>query len=112
MPFKNRRKHQGIKVNFTACVRNSGFEDRLVQCENVSRGGLCFKSSQRYYEAARVEVAAPYSQGSPGILVPTQIVHVRELPECSGAVSDILICRRVLLLRNAPNPKSNDRPFP
>lgn len=78
---KNRRKHHRIKVNFTACITNPGFEDRLVQCENVSRGGLCFKSNQRYYETARIEVAAPYAPGSPRILVPAQIVHVQELPE-------------------------------
>jgi PilZ domain len=81
VPFKNRRKHQRVRVNFTACVRNPGSEDRLVLCENVSRGGLCFKSSQRYYETSRIEVAAPYSPGSPCILVPAQIVHVQELPE-------------------------------
>ena len=81
VPDKNRRKHQRIKVNFTACIRNPGSEDRLVQCENVSRGGLCFKSNKRYYETARIEVAAPYSRGSPCILVPAEIVHVQELPE-------------------------------
>lgn len=80
-PDKNRRKHQRIKVNFTACIRNSGSVDNLVQCENVSRGGLCFKSNNRYYETARIEVAAPYSPGSPCILVPAEIVHVQELPE-------------------------------
>jgi len=81
VPDKNRRKHHRIKVNFTACIRNPGWEDRLVQCENVSRGGLCFKSDKRYYETARIEVAAPYSPGSPCILVPAEIVHVQELPE-------------------------------
>ena len=80
IPDKNRRKHHRIKVNFTACIRNPGSEDRLVQCENVSRGGLCFKSNKRYYETARIEVAAPYSPGSPCILVPAEIVHVQELP--------------------------------
>ena len=81
VPDKNRRKHHRIKVNFTACIRNPGWEERLVQCENVSRGGLCFKSDKRYYETARIEVAAPYSAGSPCILVPAEIVHVQELPE-------------------------------
>lgn len=81
VPGKNRRKHHRIKVNFTACIRNPGWEDLLVQCENVSRGGLCFKSDKRYYETARIEVAAPYSPGSPCILVPAEIVHVQELPE-------------------------------
>ena len=81
VPDKNRRKHHRIKVNFTACIRNPGSEDRLVQCENISRGGLCFKSNKRYDETARIEVAAPYSPGSPCILVPAEIVHVQELPE-------------------------------
>lgn len=62
-------------------MRNPGSEDRLVQCENVSRGGLCFKSNNRYYEAAHIEVAAPFSPGSPCIFVRAEIVHVRELPE-------------------------------
>jgi hypothetical protein len=68
-------------VNFTACVRNPGSEDKLVLCENVSRGGLCFMSSEPYYETARIEVAAPYSPGSACILMPAQIVRVQELPE-------------------------------
>jgi hypothetical protein len=79
-PCKEKREHLRINVNFTACVRNPGFEDNLVLCENVSRGGLCFKSPRRYYEKTRIEVAAPFSAGSPCILVPAKIVHVEELP--------------------------------
>lgn len=78
--FENRRQHVRTKVSFTACVRNPGLNDDIVLCENVSRGGLCFKSSRRYYETAGIEVAAPYSPGSPRIDVPAQIVYVQELP--------------------------------
>ena len=77
----NRRKYPRIKVNFTACVRSPGTEDDLVQCENVSRGGLCFKSNRRYYATSFIEVAAPYTPGSPCILVPARIMYVQELPE-------------------------------
>ncbi len=80
-PFKNRRQHVRTKVSFTASVRNDGFCEDIVLCENVSRGGLCFKSNRRYYEAAGIEVAAPYSPGSARIPVPAQIVYVQELPE-------------------------------
>jgi hypothetical protein len=80
-PAKSRRKHPRINVKFTACVRSPGSEDDLVQCENVSRGGLCFKSSKRYYATSYIEVAAPYTPGSPCILVPARIVYVQELPE-------------------------------
>lgn len=79
-PFKNRRQHVRIKVSFTASVSDAVSDDEIVFCENVSRGGLCFKSSRRYYETAGIEVAAPYSPGSPRIPVSAQIVHVQELP--------------------------------
>ena len=78
---KNRRQHVRIKVNFTGCVRNPGSEDDIVVCENISRGGLCFKSKRCYDKTAAVEVAAPYTPGSPDILVSARIVHVEELPE-------------------------------
>ena len=80
-PYPKKREHLRVNVNFTACVRNSGSDDNLVLCENISRGGLCFKSPRRYYETAYVEVAAPYSAGSPCILAPARIVHVQELTE-------------------------------
>jgi hypothetical protein len=61
-------------------VGNEGFDRDIVLCENVSRGGLCFKSTLRYSETASIEVAAPYSPGSAHIPVPAQIVYVQELP--------------------------------
>jgi hypothetical protein len=81
VPFKNRRRRVRTKVSFAGSVRNHCFEDDIVLCENVSRGGLCFKSSKRYYESADIEVAAPYSPGSACIRVPAQIVYVQELPD-------------------------------
>jgi len=80
--YKNRRQHMRIKVNFTGCVRNHhGSEEDMVVCENISRGGLCFKSSRCYDKTAAIEVAAPYTPGSPDIPVSARIVYVQELPE-------------------------------
>ncbi len=78
---KNRRQHMRIKVNFTGCVRNYGSEEDIVVRENVSRGGLCFKSSRCYDKTAAIEVAAPYTPGSTDIPVSARIVHVQEIPE-------------------------------
>jgi PilZ domain len=78
---KNRRKHMRIKVNFTGCVRHDGFEQDIVVCENISLGGLCFKSSRFYQKTTAIEVTAPYTHGSPDIPVSARIVHVMELPE-------------------------------
>jgi hypothetical protein len=80
-PRVNRHKYPRIKVNYIALVRHPERGEEFVQCEDVSRGGLRFKSTSRYLEQTRIEVAAPYSSGQPAIFVPARIVYVQELPE-------------------------------
>jgi hypothetical protein len=53
----------------------------MATCEDMSRGGLRFKSSKPYLPNAQIEVAAPYSPGSQNIFVSARIVHVQELKE-------------------------------
>jgi hypothetical protein len=52
-----------------------------VTCEDLSRGGLSFKSRKSYTPDAQIEVAAPYSPESQNIFVHARIVHVEELKE-------------------------------
>ena len=76
---ENRRKHVRTKVNFKACVRSFAHGDDIVTCEDVSRGGLCFKSRKPYVENFKIEVAAPYTPGVQNFFTAAEIVHVREL---------------------------------
>jgi PilZ domain len=76
---ENRRKHPRTKVNFKACIRRSGFADDVVACEDMSKGGICFKSRKQYYERTDIEVAVPYSPGGNAIFVPAEIVWVVEV---------------------------------
>lgn len=78
---ENRRKHVRTKANFKCCVRSFAHGDDIAMCEDISRGGLCFKSRKRYTEKFKVEVAAPYTAGVPNFFVPAEIVHVKELKE-------------------------------
>jgi PilZ domain len=78
---ENRRKHVRTRVNFKACVRSFAFGDDIVTCEDMSRGGLCFKSRKEYVAKTDIEVAAPYSPGTQSIFVRAQIVHVEELQQ-------------------------------
>jgi hypothetical protein len=78
---ENRRKHVRTKVSFKACIRSYTFGDDIVTCEDISRGGLRFKSRKPYVAKAEIEVAAPYSPGTQSIFVRAQIVHVVELKE-------------------------------
>jgi PilZ domain-containing protein len=78
----NRRKHRRTKVTFKACIMRAGSNEKdIVTCEDMSRGGLRFKSKKQYYEQTMIEVAVPYSPGSQTIFVPGKIVYVQELPE-------------------------------
>jgi hypothetical protein len=79
--IENRRKHVRTKVNFKACIRSYAFGDDIVTCEDISRGGLRFKSRKEYIAKAEIEVAAPYSPGTQSIFVRAQIVHVAELKQ-------------------------------
>src|SRR6266705_2879302 len=78
---ENRRKHVRTKVNFKACIRSYTFGDDIVTCEDISRGGLRFKSRKEYVANTDIEVAAPYSPGMQSIFVRGQIVHVMELKQ-------------------------------
>jgi hypothetical protein len=78
---ENRRKHARTRVNLKACVRRPDFPDDVVACEDISRGGLRFKSARKYFEKTLIDVAVPYSPGDQAIFVPAQIAYVQELPE-------------------------------
>jgi PilZ domain-containing protein len=78
---QNRRKYLRTKVSFQACIRRPDSGDEIVFCEDVSRGGLRFKSLTGYAEKSMIEVSAPYSPGPSNIFVPAQIVFVQELKE-------------------------------
>ncbi len=80
-PTENRRKHVRTKVNFKACIRSYAFGDDIVTCEDISRGGLRFKSRKEYVAKTEIEVAAPYAPGTPDIFVRGHIVYVVELKQ-------------------------------
>ena len=77
---EDRRKHARARVKFKACIRRAGMPDDVVSCEDMSRGGLRFKSRKQYFENTMIEVAVPYSSGGQSIFVPAQIVYVHETP--------------------------------
>jgi hypothetical protein len=79
VPLDNRRKHPRTKVSYKASIRRSGFPDDIVTCEDMSKGGLCFKSRKQYFKGTDIEVAVPYSPGGNAIYVPAQIAWVVEI---------------------------------
>lgn len=80
-PRVNRRQHARVKVAYSACVRHPQQGDEVVLCEDMSKGGLRFKSRRQYYAQSLIEVSVPYQSGQSGIFVSGLIVFVQELPE-------------------------------
>jgi hypothetical protein len=75
----NQRRNVRIRVSFSACVRHAAHADEVVECENVSKGGVCFHSLQQYPLDSLIEVAAPFSPGETALFVPAKIKRVEAL---------------------------------
>jgi len=75
----SRRKDLRIKSNMPACIRQPGFDEEVVTCDDVSRGGLAFRSPKRYFLGSRIEVSMPYAAGAANIFVPARIVFTQEM---------------------------------
>lgn len=69
-----RRNRTRVKARVLACIRRRGFAEEIAVCEDLSKGGISFRSRNQYEEGSRVEVAVPYTPGSSAIFVPIRIV--------------------------------------
>jgi hypothetical protein len=75
-----RRNRTRIKARVLACIRRRGFAEEIAVCEDLSKGGLSFRSRNQYAEGSRVEVAVPFTPGSGAIFVPIRIVFCQAIP--------------------------------
>src|SRR5260370_41648703 len=75
-----RRNRTRIKARVLACIRHRGFQEEIAVCEDLSKGGLSFRSRNQYPEGTRVEVAVPFTPGTGAIFVPIRIVFSKAIP--------------------------------
>ena len=75
-----RRNRTRIRARVLACIRRRGFQEEVAVCEDLSKGGLSFRSRNQYPEGSRVEVAVPFTPGSGAIFVPIRIVFCQSIP--------------------------------
>jgi hypothetical protein len=71
LPRRNRTR---VKARVLACIRRRGFQEEVAVCEDLSKGGISFRSRNQYPEGTRLEVAVPYTPGAGMIFVPIRIV--------------------------------------
>jgi hypothetical protein len=74
-----KREHNRVKTTMSACIRQSGFSEEIVVSEDLSRGGLCFRSPKRYLEGSEIDIAVPYSTGSGNIFVHARVIRVEKV---------------------------------
>jgi PilZ domain len=75
------RQRMRLKTRLTACIRQSGADDELAVCEDISPVGMCFRSKRRYDPEAQIDVAVPYSPDAANIFLPARIVYSEQMPK-------------------------------
>jgi len=75
-----RRNRTRVKARVLACIRRRGFQEEVAVCEDLSKGGISFRSRNQYPEGTRLEVAVPYTPGAGAIFVPIRIVFSQPIP--------------------------------
>jgi hypothetical protein len=75
----NRRRDVRTRVSFTACTRQESSNEDIVECDNISKGGLSFRSRKPCAVGVSIEVAVPYSPGAPAIFVGACIRHIETI---------------------------------
>ncbi len=76
LPRRNRTR---VKARVLVCIRRRGFQEEVALCEDLSKGGISFRSRNQYPEGTRLEVAVPYTPGAGAIFVPIRIVFSQPL---------------------------------
>ena len=77
LPRRNRTR---VKARVLACIRRRGFQEEVAVCEDLSKGGIAFRSRNQYPEGSRVEIAVPFTPGAGAIFVPIKIVFSQPVP--------------------------------
>ncbi|HEV2350112.1 MAG TPA: PilZ domain-containing protein [Terriglobia bacterium] len=73
----NDRNFIRVRMKLRACIRQPELGDDVVECLDVSRGGLCFMSPKLYTKGAAIEAAVPYLPGQANIFTRAKIANVR-----------------------------------
>jgi hypothetical protein len=71
--FLPTRASARLKARLMACIRQRGYDEEAV-CEDLSEGGVSFRSRSQYEEGSRIEIAVPFKPGTKAIFVPARIV--------------------------------------
>lgn len=75
-----RRNRSRVRARVLACIRRRGFQEEVAVCEDLSKGGIAFRSRNQYPEGTKLDVAVPYTPGGGAVFVPIRIVFCQPIP--------------------------------
>lgn len=78
-PAVDRRQHSRVGLRLPIRVRSFLGPEEFTKSENISKGGLCFISDQRYEVGEVLLVTCPYHKTGHNIEVRSNVVRRREL---------------------------------
>jgi hypothetical protein len=81
---RNDRKYVRVRMKMKACIRHPELGEEVVECEDVSKGGICFLSQKQYARDAQIEAAVPYLAGQANIFTRARIANTRPLTDGRG----------------------------
>jgi len=82
---KNDRKHVRLRLKLKACIRHPEVGEEIVECEDVSRGGISFTSQKQYPRDGLIEAAVPYLTGQANIFTRARIANLRPMNDEKGS---------------------------
>jgi PilZ domain len=81
---RNDRQHVRLRLKLKACIRHAELGEEVVECEDVSRGGICFTSQRQYPKDSMIEASVPYLPGQANIFTRARIANLRPLAGEAG----------------------------
>ena len=82
---RNDRKYPRVRMKLKACIRHPELGEEVVDCDDVSRGGISFTSTRQYAKDAPIEAAVPYLAGQANIFTRARIANLRPLKDEKGS---------------------------
>ena len=81
---RNDRRYVRVRMKLKACIRHPELGEEVVDCDDVSRGGISFTSPKEYVRDAIIEAAVPYLAGQANIFTRARIANLRPAPQGKG----------------------------
>lgn len=91
---RNDRAESRIEMKVPCCVRTPSYGEDSGITADLSRGGFCFTSSNKYPVGSLIEASVPYTKGGANIFVVARIAWSRNMPEFGSTTYGIAYTRR------------------